>query len=366
MPNKLPKFFDKHKICIICEGNEEYEYLKRLKDLNVWNEQYEVSLVNAGGNGNIPARYQDRYQNGADELVLVFCDTEKKPHEQYEDIKRKYIGTFASILSLFFLFWTWDDIRITSTQYKCVIIILLCVLALILAILWTCIFKRTKTIWESPSGKIKVCYSDIMKDGFDKRNKEEKLFVIPVNSCFDTIVDEDISTCSKPLVSPNSLHGRWIKTMVNKGFTIEEIDNKIHNCLEMQNLVPKSIIADEDKERGKREVYELGTVAMIRGNNNSTFLLLAISEYDKDNIAHTSVDDLEMCIKSLLNFYDQHGQGHRLVIPLMGTNLSRAGLSHNDSLRVITSLFQLYGDKIHGEVDVVIYKGDKDKVTLDI
>lgn len=128
----------------------------------------------------------------------------------------KCIGTFASILSLFFLFWTWDDIRITSKQYKCVIIILLCVLALILAILWTCIFKRTKTIWESPSGKIKVCYSDIMKDGFDKRNKEEKLFVIPVNSCFDTIVDEDISTCSKPLVSPNSLHGRWIKTMVNK------------------------------------------------------------------------------------------------------------------------------------------------------
>ena len=89
MPNKMPKFFDKHKICIMCEGNEEYQYLKRLKDLKVWNEQYDISLVNAGGNGNIPARYQDRYQNGADELVLVFCDTEKKPHEQYEDIKRK-------------------------------------------------------------------------------------------------------------------------------------------------------------------------------------------------------------------------------------------------------------------------------------
>ena len=89
MPNKLPRFFDNHKICIICEGNEEYEYLNRLKNLKVWNEQYDISLVNAGGNGNIPARYQDRYQNGADKLVLVFCDTEKKPHEQYEDIKRK-------------------------------------------------------------------------------------------------------------------------------------------------------------------------------------------------------------------------------------------------------------------------------------
>ena len=58
MPNRLPQIFDKHKICIICEGNEEYEYLNRLKSLNVWNEKYEISLVNAGGNGNIPARYQ--------------------------------------------------------------------------------------------------------------------------------------------------------------------------------------------------------------------------------------------------------------------------------------------------------------------
>ena len=32
MPNKLLRFFDNHKICIICEGNEEYEYLNRLKN----------------------------------------------------------------------------------------------------------------------------------------------------------------------------------------------------------------------------------------------------------------------------------------------------------------------------------------------
>lgn len=80
---------DTHKICIICEGNEEFAYLERLKSLNVWNKQYDITPDNAGGNGNIPARYQDRYQNGVFELVLVFCDTEKKPHEQYEDIKCK-------------------------------------------------------------------------------------------------------------------------------------------------------------------------------------------------------------------------------------------------------------------------------------
>ena len=89
MANRLPDISDKHKICIICEGNEEYKYLEHLNNLQVWNDVYEIALVNAAGNGNIPARYQDRYQNGAYEIVLILCDTEKKPYEQYEDIKRK-------------------------------------------------------------------------------------------------------------------------------------------------------------------------------------------------------------------------------------------------------------------------------------
>ncbi len=89
MVNRRPRGLDKRKICIICEGNEEYKYIERLKELHVWNDVYDVTPVNAEGNGNIPARYQDKYQNDSYDLVLVFCDTEKKPHEQYEDIKRK-------------------------------------------------------------------------------------------------------------------------------------------------------------------------------------------------------------------------------------------------------------------------------------
>ena len=96
MSNRLPHIPNKHKICVICEGNEEFEYIKRLKELKVWNEQYEISLVNAEGNGNIPARYQDRYQNGVYEAVLIFCDTDKKPYEQYDDIKRR-INEFHGI-----------------------------------------------------------------------------------------------------------------------------------------------------------------------------------------------------------------------------------------------------------------------------
>ena len=33
MANKLPQIFTGSKICIICEGDEEYEYLKKLISL---------------------------------------------------------------------------------------------------------------------------------------------------------------------------------------------------------------------------------------------------------------------------------------------------------------------------------------------
>lgn len=89
MINRIPQFFSGSRICIICEGDEEYEYLEKLISLQIWSKTYEFVLENAEGNGNIPTRYQDKYQNGFYDLILVFCDTDKKPYEQYVDIKRK-------------------------------------------------------------------------------------------------------------------------------------------------------------------------------------------------------------------------------------------------------------------------------------
>ncbi len=94
--SRVPIFHDGKRICIICEGPEEYDYIDRLNDLGVWNNNYEIIPKSADGNGNIPALYQDCYQNDSYDLVLVFCDTEKKPFEQYEEIKRK-INVFHGI-----------------------------------------------------------------------------------------------------------------------------------------------------------------------------------------------------------------------------------------------------------------------------
>lgn len=130
MGNRLPKIFTGSRICIICEGDEEYEYLEKLISLDVWSKEYCFQLENAGGNGNIPARYQDKYQNGAYDLVLVFCDTDRKPYEQYVDIKRKIdefhgvenaadkIMIFGNPCTMQIIIEHWGDVRLCSNNKK--------------------------------------------------------------------------------------------------------------------------------------------------------------------------------------------------------------------------------------------------------
>ena len=89
MGRRLPTKQSGHKICIVCEGDEEYDYLSRLKELQVWSKQYSVKPKNAGSIDNIAAIYQDAYTNDNYEAVLIFCDTELAPYEQYNRLKGK-------------------------------------------------------------------------------------------------------------------------------------------------------------------------------------------------------------------------------------------------------------------------------------
>lgn len=86
---KLPNLSNKHKVCIICEGYEEYHYLNKLLDLNVWSNNYEFVLINAKSASNIFPRYQDAYNNARYEIIIIFCDTDKPPFKEYNLIKNK-------------------------------------------------------------------------------------------------------------------------------------------------------------------------------------------------------------------------------------------------------------------------------------
>lgn len=86
---RLPPLSKTHRVCVICEGMEDYFYFNRLLELRVWNSTYAFFPLNAKSASNIPARFQDAFQNDKYEIVLVFCDTDKAPYREYAEIKRK-------------------------------------------------------------------------------------------------------------------------------------------------------------------------------------------------------------------------------------------------------------------------------------
>ena len=92
---KLPVIDRRHKICVICEGNEDDSYFNRLIELDLWNSIYDFNTVNAKGASNIFARFQDAFQNDRYEIILVFCDTDKAPYREYLQTKRK-INSFLN------------------------------------------------------------------------------------------------------------------------------------------------------------------------------------------------------------------------------------------------------------------------------
>ena len=84
-----PPVQSRHRICVICEGYEDYHYFRRLLDLNVWNSAYSFTLINVKSASNIPSRFQNEFQNNSYEIILVFCDTDKEPYREYVQVKAK-------------------------------------------------------------------------------------------------------------------------------------------------------------------------------------------------------------------------------------------------------------------------------------
>lgn len=58
-------------------------------DLNVWDSAYSFTPINVKSASNIPARFQNEFQNDRYEIILVFCDTDKEPYREYALVKAK-------------------------------------------------------------------------------------------------------------------------------------------------------------------------------------------------------------------------------------------------------------------------------------
>ena len=83
-----PDIIRRPRVCIVCEGYEEEAYIKALIAKEVW-PHYRFRIVNAKGSGNVTACFQNEVSADSCEVVLLFCDTDKRPFDEYLAIKRR-------------------------------------------------------------------------------------------------------------------------------------------------------------------------------------------------------------------------------------------------------------------------------------
>lgn len=85
MSNKVSQ----KKICVICEGHEEFDYFSKLIDCGMFHANYTFKLKNARSIDNIAAVYQNEFQNDNSDLIIIFCDTEVAPFDQFRNLIKK-------------------------------------------------------------------------------------------------------------------------------------------------------------------------------------------------------------------------------------------------------------------------------------
>lgn len=292
--------------------------------------------------------------------------------EQNLNIFKKHfvraMSVLFSILSGILLLVSKEEIGVNSICRAILTFIIIIGLALIWATYRVCFYTKNE-IFDTGKGKLVLEYGDLWKKSFQKRSilrkKSKKIVVLSVNTTFDTIVDEDLSKVKKPLVSINTMHGRWLKEMESRKIDKDKLDEAIQSSLEQQGIKPLKKLERSQKERGNLDCFEKGTIAVYE-YNNTCFYLIALSEFDENNIARNTKDELIKVIETLIEYYNNYGQGYDLYIPLLGTGRSRTDISPQEALQIMVSYFRIYKERIYGNVNIVIYKKQRNIVSLDV
>lgn len=204
---------------------------------------------------------------------------------------------------------------------------------------------REQTLWQNGTGSFAVEIGDLFDMGFGRRKKRKNIVVIPVDTSFDTVVSWGYEEAECPRVSATSVHGMWLERMYRCGETPETLAGRIGRSLEAREQMPAST--------GERHRYPIGAVAVVE-NQKALFYLLATSEFDERNVAHSSPESIKKALASLIGEYDTMGQGLDLYLPLMGTGLSRAGLSNKESYELVVRTIAELRRNVHGRVTLII------------
>ncbi len=222
--------------------------------------------------------------------------------------------------------------------------------------------RPIKTLYKNAGCIIDVVAIDLFEIPEKKELKEKVNIVIPVNTTFETKIEEKSGDENVPLVSENTIHEQWIVYMRNKKCLCSaELNKKIERSLKNRGLSKCRVCCSTV---GNTDVYPIASVATV-DVDNVKFFLLAVSEFDKENKAHSKITDIIDSLESMIDLYDKEGQGFDLYVPLIGSGRSRTGISLQKAYNLLVAAVIRRKNEIYGRIHIVIYPSQIEEIRLE-
>lgn len=198
-----------------------------------------------------------------------------------------------------------------------------------------------------------VQFGDIFE--IARQKKSRKNIVVPVNRCFDTIVDDD-------LISFNTLHGTAMNYLYeSKKYTQEILNTKIQEKLKESHY---EIVEQSEKPKGNLKRYDVGTVAEIEGADKENYFFLALSTFDKNLHANTTREEHTNALTRILQVCQIRSQGYPVYVPLIGGGLSMTGREEKDILEYMISMIKMERHFFNSDIYIIVRESAMDTIPL--
>ena len=219
------------------------------------------------------------------------------------------------------------------------------------------LFTNKVCVLTKAGHHVYVQYGDVFSHKVvGKRYKGKRKIVIDVNRCFDTIVDDH-------LVSHRTLHGQLFQRFYDEGkFDEESLNKTIQDSLAGK---PYQLLTTAVKPKGNLKRYEAGTIAELEIDDQVSYYLLGLSTFDENLNAQTIMPDFVNSVQRLIEFCNQRAQGYPVVLPLLGSGLSRTGMDLPEILHYLVSAFVINRNIINCDFHIVVWDKQKDLVPID-
>lgn len=206
---------------------------------------------------------------------------------------------------------------------------------------------------------IESMYGNIMEIKKRSNSGEKPVVVIPVNTSFDTIVEDDLNIKDR-IVEGSTIHGQWLNKYAPDELSLKNLQKEIKASIKNSGLILKHTL---NNKRGNKEIYELGSSIFIE-KENCSFLLFALTEFDEHNkVIKKDPECFVELMSKLMNATDKC-PGKHVYIPVMGTKIALFGLNTLQAFEYIKNAAQNKKNSLRASITIVIYDGNRDEVSI--